>query len=926
MNQTSALQCRLYTPFIRFSNIVHSTAAFFFLALFCAGLLRAAPVDDAKAQVFAQRWLAAVDQPLGADFSAQSEIVSIVPITNSSGATIAYNVTLSPSGYVIISADDRLQPVITFSGNGSYDDTPANPLRALLQIDLQSRLAAVAQLAPEGPAVRGVDPVEPPPAVLENKSAWERFTGPATRADAAEVVAEVWVGSFVKSQWSQGGGIYNYYTPTIYDHSYTFQEPGNPDNIVCGCTATAMAQVMRYFQWPQKGVGVKQGSANITLRDTIVNPDPISITMNLRGGNGAGGPYNWDLMSLSPTGDEDLETLQQIGALCLDVGLSVGMNYNRENKSESAGSPSPGSYTNFFKYSGAGNPGGADGARANLDARRPVLVVATMVVDPTTSHALFADGYGRIDGRWYYHLNLGWGGSANGWYNLEENVLFGGTPYQNQDGIAFGIGNIYRQRLQDNEKIDNAGRIISGRITDANGLPVAGVKVSIRKASQTPGEVWQRMLVWNEPIDPVATPVYKDWEGAAPGAGLYRHWTDANGIWAIDKVENGDYVIQLEKAGLEFLGTTDINVNKNRWGLNFVASPAGGLLSLQNWWYDGALLYLEFDRAIGNVLVNLGKIKVDNKNLLDSTVYQSDASNIMVIDTSTRFMPITIEDTSVVTIESGFLSIDVDGNNAYDGQDGINDLPSINAVEEKTNIAVGAAPADSAVTAITRVGASPQAGSEIKFTVSGTGLENITLQDFHLRVSSSGRRAVSVPSVSISAWDANSGEITLQVGAGEGLIRVDYIPGSGGTPFLQGEICHVDNAGPAIIKAELYGDNTYVTLTWNEPAGKNDNTALTPDSLRVLLHANGGIVENVSIDRITDGAGNPTGGALQEMRVYLKYNPGLDDAVGVPAGVETIEIKPYANAVYDAFGNVASEGNTSDELLLYKSNRPRLKK
>ena len=146
--------------------------------------------------------------------------------------------------------------------------------------------------------------------------------------------------------------------------------------------------------------------------------------------------------------------------------------------------------------------------------------------------------------------------------------------------------------------------------------------------------------------------------------------------------------------------------------------------------------------------------------------------------------------------------------------------------------------------------------------------------------------------------------------------------------------------GGSVAGAYDDGDTVLSTL---QPGAFSVKASLTPDSLWVLLHANGGTVENVSIDRITDTAGNPTGVALRQMRVYLKYTPALENhsnvdknatyadrdlanTGGVPAGVETIEIKPYADAAYDELGNVASEGNTSGELLLYKSNRPRLKK
>ena len=803
--------------------------------LFWAGQssLLSAPVSLDAARAFAANWLAAVEKPMGTDFTEAAAVAEVAPIVNADGVTIAYHAAISPSGYVIVSADDRIQPIVTFSATGTYDDSAANPLRGLLLADLNVRLAAVEDIAPEGAQTRS----DLPAAIQENKSAWERLSGPQTRAAEVDVVAEVWVDYLVKSRWSQGGGISNYYTPRIYADSYSFNEPGNPQNIVCGCVATANAQVMRYFQWPQKGIGSVQGSCKITYADPILAPDPAFVTRNLRGGNGVGGPYNWEAMALVPTSDADPVTFQQIGALCLDAGLSVGMEYDGSKNSSGAHS-SPAAYMNFFKYSGAASPGGMDGARANLDARRPLSASSANAGSPVDpGHSFVVDGYGRIDGRWFYHVNMGWAGSANGWYSFEEHLYAGGFLFD-QD-VGFGVGNIYRQPLQANEDVSSTGRIISGRITDANGTPVAGVKVSIRRASDPEGTVWQRMLVWNEPIDPVATPIYKDWEGVLPGADKYRHWTDANGIWAIDKVANGNYIIQLEKDGLVFAGETAVNVTGNKWGLNFVASPFANL-ALASWWFedaddDGAndYVYLQFNRPVGNVIVNPAHLTIGGTALTGAVVYRSDASDTIILDIS----GFATAPTGTLNMAAGFLVIDVDGNNEYDGQGGINDATTVNVATPVEDIAAAAAPAPDpaapSVHSIVRAGGADFAVSaaEVAFEVSGTLLGNISLNEFYVRVTSTydgpegtfaAKRAVLPPAANISSWNPDTGLLKVQVGEGDGFVRVDYIPvAAGQKPFLLGEAYNVDNVGPAIIKAELSTDNTYVTITWNEKAAIN---------------------------------------------------------------------------------------------------------
>ncbi|NLF61295.1 MAG: hypothetical protein GX574_09105, partial [Lentisphaerae bacterium] len=775
--------------------------------------------------------------------------------------------------------------------------------------------------------------------------------------------------------------------------------------------------------------------------------------------------------------------------------------------------------------------------------------------------------------------------------------------------------------------------------------------------------VWQRMLVWNEPIDPVATPIYKDWEGVRPGADKYRHWTDANGIWAIDKVAPGNYIIQLEKDGLVFAGETAVNATANRWGLNFVASPFDNL-ALASWWFedadnDGAndYVYLQFNRPVGNVIVNPARLTIGGTALTGAVVYRSDASDTIILDIS----GFATAPTGTLTMAAGFLVIDVDGNNEYDGQGGINNATTINVATPVEDVAAATPPAPDpaapSVQSIVRAGGADFAVSaaEVAFQVSGAFLDNISLNEFHVRVTSTydgpegtfaAKRAVLPPAANISSWNPDTGLLKVQVGEGDGYVRVDYIPvAAGQKPFLLGEAYNVDNVGPAIIKAELSTDNTYVTITWNEQVGSlddvtplslddlpgmicyagtpgpdfaiwqearkgsnnqydvgvgiedvmfgcnglaqgmpgysldiiqgymtvqvpiigevdididlaqfmyvdlnengrldpgdmifvkirsdyeqignnqytldhltttndyydpifnpaNDNdrlavlgpvktlpsgpvpaqrlktttfryyntqgqlpkfdvssgdkvqifqdfnawwselsqlgsggwvdygppqndgyhimdgdsvllgtpslntpgtilagseyagrifyidvrannildrldfawldhnaqgtpgeydqgidtvlgnvtadsfswkAAINKDSLRVLLHPNGGTVENVIVDRITDENGTPSGIALAKMRVYLTYSPLLENqsdiaanatyanatlaqTAGVPAGLETIEIKPYADAVYDKLANAASEGNTTGELLLYDSNRPRVKK
>ena len=122
-------------------------------------------------------------------------------------------------------------------------------------------------------------------------------------------ISDVRIAPIVQSQWSQasaqGYNCYNLYTP---------------NNYVCGCVATALAQLIRYWQFPVNGIG--QASRAVYVNGT-------GQWATTRGGNGTGGAYNWGLMPLIPASTTyNAAQWQMIGSLCYDAGLSVNMQYS----------------------------------------------------------------------------------------------------------------------------------------------------------------------------------------------------------------------------------------------------------------------------------------------------------------------------------------------------------------------------------------------------------------------------------------------------------------------------------------------------------------------------------------------------------------------------------------------------------------------
>ena len=848
----------------------------------------AEPTTGEQASSLVEHWLAHNPAPLGAELVKPTRgdlIKGVETFTNADGDAIYYVVSLDPEGFVVVSTDDLLEPIIAFSSEGSYDPGPGNALHALLSVDMAGRVARLKDAVAAGRRA-GFEPTE---AMAVHKGNWDALLAEPGRASGIQFVGDVYVDQMVMSNWAQGaeGGraCYNYYTPTIYDDYHTF-EPGNPDNIVCGCVATATAQAIRYFEWPKVGVGNVTGGASITFRNEDAVPPGANISMQLRGGNGNGGPYDWDAMTLDPDGSEPEHNLQQIGALCFDSGLAVGMGYNIEHSNMSGSGFKSTAFTNKFGFGGAGRGGSsADSMRANFDARRPVCLTVAMtnplLPPPGGNHAIVGDGYGTEHGTWYFHCNYG-GGWA--WYDYDEYVYSGSTEWS---GFGYSVGNIYRT---------GDGMIISGRITDAHGNPVPDVEVTATALSDGDVFVIDR---WNDDS-------------------ALRNKSDERGIWAIDKLPQGDtYTFTVTKPGLTFAGPDQVVVGtSNVWGLNFTATAAPQL-ALVDWWYDydnlqgeAAVIVLRFNRPVGDVTFDPTKITINDGDSAGTRVLTADCVPLYSADSDQVIILLSVADMLAV-VEDGLPPFD-DGwlaagdDNAtldldeYFILDAVGDFLADSQGNPASPTVAGAA--EAAGLPIVQDGQTPQVRSTellvggnvlggganpypsngdevqflVRFTTPGFGDTDVTgvdRDDFRLTITDSFTNLSVAPPfptegpkkdtplpgaviISVEPADGNNDPIagnssnrwivTVRVGRGDGYIRLDVIddnsiasdPGAvllgGPNPhdgdFVYSEFAHhVDNLGPVITDAVLDPSNAYVTITFSEPVGGTDSVDKTAD-------------------------------------------------------------------------------------------------
>jgi hypothetical protein len=440
----------------------------------------AAPVNSQRAATAARGWLKGDSRPLGETLG--SAVQRVETFRDSAGAEVYHVVYLEPSGFVILAADDEVEPIVCFAPTGHFDPSTDNPLGALVSRDIPGRVALARRTGLPGPGQTGV----------KAAAKWGEFiaagTNVSVRPNYLSAVSDVRVAPLTQTTWSQDTagdyGIvacYNYYTPPYGD--------GVKSNYYSGCVATAMAQLMYYYQYPTVGVGT--GTFTIRTND-------VYTTRNLRGGDGSGGPYAWTNMPATPSSNPGATQCQAIGALVADAGVSVGMDYTPTGSS-AVTIYARDALVNTFHYSGGteGYNNGADlGAgltamiNPNLDAHAPVL----LGISGAGGHAVVADGYGYSGATLYHHLNLGWSGSSTAWYALPTIDTTQGTF----NVVHSCVYNVYT---------NGSGEIISGRVLDQNSSPVANAIITAVRS----------------------------------GGGNYTASTDSKGIYALTRLPSASY-------------------------------------------------------------------------------------------------------------------------------------------------------------------------------------------------------------------------------------------------------------------------------------------------------------------------------------------------------------------------------------------------
>lgn len=322
----------------------------------------------------------------GARVAMSAPTVSSKGLAAARSAFYVFNLA-GDSGYVLVAADDRLPDVVGYSTRGAFASSGPNPSLSFLLAAYQRTVAAV----------QGGD------AATTARVARLK----ALRATSSEPVAPL-----LTTTWNQYAP-YNALCPAISGGSSLLGGRAS-----AGCVPTALGQILYYHRWP--------AALGADIPAYVTATQGLSVA-----GAARGTAYAWDQMKTSYPADATSAEVAPCATLLFDLGRSLRADYNDGGNGETAADGDCYPLIHYFNYD-------ADLLakvrrshfllddwcaliNGELRAARPVFYEALGRYEEdgellTEGHAFVLDG---LNAAGQYHVNWGWGGADDGYFDIE---------------------------------------------------------------------------------------------------------------------------------------------------------------------------------------------------------------------------------------------------------------------------------------------------------------------------------------------------------------------------------------------------------------------------------------------------------------------------------------------------------------------------
>ena len=318
----------------------------------------------------------------------------------------AYYIFNVSGGFVIVSADDCVAPVIGYSTEGIFtvDGMPAN-VRFFLD-----------EYVREIEAILSKPSLARTPLTEQWRAALSAEPQPASRNITT-------VTPLLTTLWDQNA-YYNDLCPA--------DTAGPGGHVFVGCVATAMGQIIRYWQYPTMGTGSHSYLANFSSVDSSYGD------YGMLSANFGATTYNYSQMPNRLTAFSSPAQVNAVATLLYQCGVAVEMQYGSGGSGASSNGV-PIALQAYFGYptcdyvSRANYTSNAWMAliKSELDRQRPVYYSGH---GAQGGHAFVCDGY---DANNYFHINWGWSGNDNGYFLL-SNLNPGNVEFNTQHAAIIG--------------------------------------------------------------------------------------------------------------------------------------------------------------------------------------------------------------------------------------------------------------------------------------------------------------------------------------------------------------------------------------------------------------------------------------------------------------------------------------------------------
>lgn len=320
-------------------------------------------------------------------------------------AMYAFNV--AGQGFVVVSASDATDPILAYSPEGNLDPEHLNPACEYL---LNSYVKFIAEHQ-NNEAV----------ATSEVRAKWTELKDQTFTCDLSKA------GILFQTKWDQGDNYrpsYNIFCPQESDGRYCFT----------GCVATAMAQIIKFWNYPEVG-----GNDRTSIATHTWNNQSIKYKFKVDSNK-----FIYDSMPNTLSYNSPWNNRRAIGKLMFACGVAVQMSWGADG-SGAQSSNVPAALTDWFKYSD-----NATYQYRNISDAQWINILHSEISEhhrPVYYSGYDAGGSGRDAGHaWViagesaadntkFYINWGWGGGSNGFYTLAP-----ASSIQTAGGYTFGSG------------------------------------------------------------------------------------------------------------------------------------------------------------------------------------------------------------------------------------------------------------------------------------------------------------------------------------------------------------------------------------------------------------------------------------------------------------------------------------------------------